>query len=109
MNLLDTLLGSKELKKILVERSFAMNLPFKYLCEEALIDYASFMGSYINSSDGSKNDITEDQFVKILEMVGINVRFQFVIDNNYDGKELSKKLIDKHELRKEKKRLFNKI
>lgn len=95
--LLDVLLTSNQLKRAIVERSFKYGIPLRYLCSEAGVEYKMFMSTYINSTSGDPKYITEDQFLKILSLLGIETRFQFVISGSYDGNAVSKELAEKNE------------
>lgn len=95
--LLDTILTSNQLKKIIVERSFKYQIPIRYLCDECGVDYKMFMSTYINSTSGDAKHVSEDQFVKMLSILGIDVRFQFVINKSYNIEEVSKGLSEKYE------------
>ena len=88
---------SKEVKRLIVKRSFDFNIPLRYACNEADIDYASFMQQYINSANWMNADIPEHKFEKLLNVLGIEVRFQFVINKNIDMVQVSKSLADKYE------------
>lgn len=96
MQAIDILRGSKELKRLIVDRSFEFKIPLKYICFEVGIDYNSFMQSYINSETMANCSLTEEQFEKILKILGVTIRTQFVIDSNYDGLEQSIELTRKH-------------
>lgn len=56
-----------------------------------------FMSTYINSTSGDPKYITEGQFIKMLGLIGIDVRFQFVINSEYNIEEYSKELAEKYE------------
>lgn len=79
MTLLETFMESKEVKKLIIQRSTDFRIPLRYVCREAAIDYDRFMSSYINATVWNKCDVTEKQFIKVLETLGINVRYQFII------------------------------
>ncbi len=96
MLLIDILRGSKEVKRLIVSRSFEYRIPLKYICLEVGLDYISFMQSYINSETMANCSVTEEQFEKILKILGITIRPQFVIDELYDGLEQSIELTRKH-------------
>lgn len=96
MTLLETILKSKELRKVIVERSIRYTIPLRYVCKEVGIDYMLFMRQYINSNS-ARAKVTEEQFRKIFEMLGINIRYQFVInEDENEMKERSKILENKH-------------
>lgn len=87
-------MGSKELKRLLIERSFKFDIPFRKLCQKIGVDHTSFMRSYINSSVGDPNIINEDQFIDLMNRLGINVRYQFVIDKEFEKKLEKEKLLN---------------
>lgn len=97
MKLLKIYLGSAEIKRKIVERSVEFNIPLAYICGEIGIEYNALMKSYINVLGISRLEITEEQFEKMLSILGISVRHQFVIETDYDGKEVSKALNEKYE------------
>lgn len=92
--LIDVLMGSKELKRLLVERSNKFSIPFRDLCQEVGVDYSSFMRSYVNSSVGDPEVITEDQFIELMGKLGITVRYQFLVEREFDKKIEMKKLLN---------------
>jgi len=81
---LDSYLGSNELKKLIVSRSTEFELPLKAICLDLGIDYANFMQSYINSNENNKFKIEEGKFLELLKHLGINVRYQFIINDKSD-------------------------
>lgn len=87
---------SKELKKTIVERSLKNEIPLKYICREAHVSYQDFMKQYINISSTSSLEIKDWQIQKILETIGIKIRFQFMIDTSLDMREEGIKLIKKY-------------
>jgi hypothetical protein len=97
MEFLDIYLGSKELKKLIVDRSTRFELPLRYICSYAKIDYKEFMQNYINSLENNEATLTEKQFNDIFEILGIATRFQFVVkkDENYNANEM-RKMITEH-------------
>lgn len=97
MTLIDVCLGSAELKRFIWSRSIKFNIPLSYICSEIGIEYKEFMRSYMNVQGVSKLEITEEQFRKMLSILGISVRYQFVIDSNYNGAEVSDRLGEKYE------------
>jgi hypothetical protein len=105
--LLDIYLGSAELKRQIVKRSIDFNIPIKYICQECGVDYPTFMSAYINVSDVSRFEITEEQFTKLINMLGIKVRYQFVIDSEYDGASVSERLKAKNEKFIRRKRYYD--
>lgn len=86
MPAIDTYLGSKELKKLIVDRSFELELPLKLICLEVAIDYKDFMQSYINSHENKNFTVSENKFEAVLNALGIKVRHQFIIDEKFDYK-----------------------
>lgn len=106
MKLLNIYLGSAELKRKVVERSVEFNIPLTYICDEIGIEYRAFMTSYINTPGISKLEVTEEQFEKMLSILGITVRHQFIIESDYNGKEVSNKLNEKYEKIKNQKKFY---
>lgn len=94
-DLLNVLLHSGAVRKLIYSRSLEYNIPLRYLCLEAGIDYMNFMRSYINSNSG-KAKITEEQFIKILDILGIDVRYQFVINEKTDVTKARNELAEKY-------------
>lgn len=103
--LLDIYLGSKELKKLLISRSEELQIPFKYICHDLGIDYTDFMKQYINSNSANM-PIGEEMFGKILSYLGINVRFQFVVDTGFRALEVQQELKNKYETSRRKRNLI---
>lgn len=88
MDFLDVFLGSKELKRTIVKLSVQHSLPLRYMCQEIGLEYRHFMDAYINSSEHTSFVITEKQAKRLLEMLGVSVRMQFIIDSNHDYKKV---------------------
>ena len=42
------------------------------------------MQSYINSNENNKFKIEESKFLELLKHLGINVRYQFIINDKFD-------------------------
>lgn len=82
---IQTYLGSKELKKLIINRSTEFGLPLKGICLDLGIDYANFMQSYINSNDNNNFEISEEKFEGVLKSLGIGIRHQFIIDKKFDS------------------------
>lgn len=76
------LLQSVEIKKLIVQRSTEHKIPLKYLCEKVGVNYLSFMASYIRAEGDP--DIREEDFLKILELLGVTLRFQLVVEKSID-------------------------
>lgn len=89
--LLKTYLTSLQLKKTIVRRSTDLEIPFRYICHDLGIEYRHFMATYINGG-GENCEISEKDFEKMLEILGISVRFQFVISDTYRPDEIRDKL-----------------
>lgn len=100
--LLHTYLTSKELKGLIVQRSIEFQLPLRYICHKVGISHDSFMRSYINGG-GLNLEIEECQFEQILEILGISIRFQFVVQREYNACEVQGQLKEEYELSKENK------
>lgn len=96
MNLHDVLLNSAEVKKLFIQRSRDYQLPLKYICNEAGVDFNEFMQSYVNSKASSGCSITEDQFIKMLSVIGVNVKYTFIIDSKVDMNAESRRICDKY-------------
>lgn len=97
MSLLGFYLGSKELKKAIVDLSFKHDIPLKFLCAEAKINFKIFMQGYVNSNTYKEDlPVTEKQFEKIFELLGIDRRVQFVIKSNFDAEKVKNELEAKH-------------
>lgn len=105
--LIDIFLGSAALKRQIVKRSIDFNIPIKYICSEIDVDYPSFMSAYINTPGVSDFEITEEQFRKMLGILGIDVRYQFVVDSEFDGKAESERLKVKYEKLLRRKRYYD--
>jgi len=105
---MDVYLGSAELKRLIVSRSKEFNIPLSYICSEVGLEYQYFMSSYMNVQGVSKADITESQFEEVLSILGISVRFQFVIDAKYVGATVSDELGEKYENKKKFKLEYDK-
>ena len=97
MNILETYLCSTELKKVIISRVREHNIPIRYICNAINVSYAQFMQSYINSMDGTKCNITEYQFEKMLDILGIEPRVQFVVKSDFNGQKVKDKLKRKYE------------
>ncbi len=96
MLLIEILRGSKELKRLIVNRSFEYKIPLRYICQECGIEYKEFMLSYINSSTMKDCRLKEEDFANILKLLGVTIKHQFIIDKEYDGLEVRNELINKH-------------
>lgn len=93
--LLKTFLISRELKKVIIRRSTELDLPLRHVCFDVGISYVRFMASYINSGMTDNCEISEDEFERLLETLGITVRFQFVIQKEFISR--NKELKEKYE------------
>lgn len=96
----DVLIKSKEIRKLVVERSFLYRIPFKFICSECGLNYDNFMDAYINSKDGEWFNCDEKKFMKMLGVLGIKIRHQVVVDKSIDMEAKSKELSDKYEEKK---------
>jgi len=92
---MDVFVGSKELKRKIVELSDSHEIPLRYICKEIQVDYKHFMQAYINSDSGNLS-LTEYQAKRILSMLGIEVRTQFIINTEHDYKGVQQMLKEKH-------------
>lgn len=97
MTFLEVLIKSKEIRKIVVERSFMYRIPLKFICRECGFEYDHFMSAYINSKQGDSFYPTELQFEKMLKLLGIKIRHQVVVDKSVDMVEIAKRLEDKYD------------
>ena len=89
--LLKTYLTSLQVKKTIVRRSAELEIPLRYICHDVGIEYKHFMATYINGS-GKDCEISEKDFERVLEILGISVRFQFVINEAYRPEEIREQL-----------------
>ncbi len=99
MSLLDFYLGSKEIKRVIVQRSTDLQLPLRFICNEIKYDYRIFMEGYINSVDNDRCTLTEDQFEKILNLLGVNVKHLVIIDTAFDAEAQRNKLRERYDNR----------
>lgn len=95
-------LNSKEVKRLIVERSLALQLPLRYICHEIEYDYRLFMESYVNSVNNDNCKLTEEQFEKILELLGVTVRYQLVVDKAFDADGERNRMRENYDNRKKK-------
>lgn len=58
------------------------------------------MEGYINSVDNNRCKLTEDQFEKILNLLGVKIRYLAIIDTAFDADGLRNTLRDNFENRK---------
>jgi hypothetical protein len=100
MKLLTILKESKEIKRLIVERSMKYGIPLRHLCWECNIEYQRFMNEYINLVNGSTMDIDEESFKELLAILGIKIRYQIIVDDGLEVIEHSKILSQKYERRK---------
>lgn len=97
MNVVDVFLNSKELKKTIVYLSKEYEIPLMTICSEIRMDYKYFMNAYINCTDPSvRFEISYFQVNRILEILGIETRVQFVVKRHERIKEVQKILIQRH-------------
>lgn len=94
--LVDIFLSSKELKRTIVKLSIDHNIPLKYLAKDIGIEYRIFMKSYVNSLSNNGFEISEGQVNRLLELLGIEVRTQFVLKVDHKFKEIQEQLKEKH-------------
>lgn len=92
---IDILLNNLEIKKLIIERSIKYSIPLKYLCAEAGLDYNKFMHSYINAKNPS--GVEEEQFLKMLELLGIDLKLSLIINSSVDMNLKSRQLEEKYE------------
>lgn len=97
--LVDIFLSSKELKRTIVKLSIDHNIPLKYLAKDIGIEYPYLMKSYINSLNHERFEITEGQIDRLLKLLGIEVRTQFVLKSDHKFKEIQELLKEKHGFR----------
>jgi len=82
--LLDVLRTNKEIRRLIVEKATKYRLPLRMLSEYAGIEYKLFLSEYINPIDSVNTEITEEQFEKMLNLLGVEIRFQFVTNTSRD-------------------------
>lgn len=92
---IDILLNNLEIKKLIIERSIKYSIPLKYLCAEAGIDYNKFMLAYINAKNPSS--VSEEQFLKLLECLGIELKLSLIINSSVDMNLKSRQLEEKYQ------------
>lgn len=95
MILLDVYTESKQLKRIIVERSLKYKIPLRYICNDIGVNYRQFMNAYINGSSLPEG-MNQYKFEKMLSLLGIDVRCQFVINGNYNGEAVNNELKRKY-------------
>jgi hypothetical protein len=103
MKLIDVLFKGKEIKKLIVKRSFDLEIPLRHVCEHCNINYSHFMSTYINTHSSLKCRLTEDEILRVLETLGVSMRYQFLIDEDYDKKERKSYLKNKYDKRRKNK------
>lgn len=96
MTLHQLLLESKEIRRLIVQRSEKYNIPLRYVCREAGIEYNRFIAGYINAQSSRAEDFSEAKLLKVLEALGVSIRFQVVIDGAIDMKEVLRTLEEKY-------------
>jgi hypothetical protein len=96
VNILKTYLGSNELKKVIIKRVTENSIPLRHVCNHIKYNYHSFMSSYINSVNASNCEITKEQFEKMLDLLGIEPRVQFVVKSDFDAKKVKADLEDEY-------------
>lgn len=96
MTTIENLIKSKEIRRLIVERSITCRVPLKYICKEIGIEYDYFLKAYINSKDADAFDISEEKFEKMLGLLGIKKRIQLVIDKSIDTDKISEDLENKY-------------
>lgn len=106
-SILEIYLGSKELKKLIIRRSEEFEIPFRYICNDIKMDYRDFMQSYINSLSNDNFSITEQQFERLLELLGIKLKHQFIIKSDYPAGSIREMLREKYELKEERRETHN--
>lgn len=92
MSLSVIVLTSKEVKRLIVKRSVELEIPLTHICSSLGISYKGFMDNYINGTEPVKSDITYKHVLKVLEALGVKVRYQFVVDTDFDVDGAKKKL-----------------
>ena len=97
MVLSEILANSKELKRLIVKRSEQFNLPIRYACDEVGISYREFMQGYINSGTSNGFDINEKQFLELLRLFGVTVRYNFIVAPDEQMSREAEELIAKYE------------
>lgn len=83
MTLDDTILTSKEIRRLIVNRSFELGIPLRYVCYEAGLGYTPFMRGYINST--VKSQLDPNKILKVLELLGVDVKYQFIVNKEFNG------------------------
>jgi hypothetical protein len=103
MTLYDILFRGKEVKKLIVKRSFDTGIPLRYICLGANINYVHFMGTYINSNSSENCKLSENDILRVLDVLGVSLRYQFLIDENYNKEEKKLHLKNKYDKRRKDK------
>lgn len=106
MKLEQALIGSHAIKKLLIDRSVELKMPFRYLCLDVGIKYNDFIKSYINSDAVKNASINDEQLQKMLLLLGVEIKIQAVIKSDYDSTKEQKRLATQwNEYSKEKRNL----
>jgi hypothetical protein len=95
LSMLEVLLNNNQIKRVIIERSFEYNIPFKWICAEIGIDYKTFMYSYINAAK-SPSGVSEEQFCEIFELLGMSLHHELIIRKDIDMAAKSRELADKY-------------
>ena len=85
-----------EIKQLLVNRSNQFQIPLRHACRAARVNYQEFMRTYINRVDSSDTKLAFEQFEKICEVLGVTIRFTFVVKEDHPGQEVRKDLESKY-------------
>lgn len=79
MTLLQTYLGSAEIKKCLIARSNDLGIPFKLICEKVGFKYQTFLNEYLNHVGVSAMKISQEKFEEIMSYLGVETRVNIIL------------------------------
>lgn len=84
MRLSEILLTSKEIKRLIVKRSFELEIPLTHICSHLGISYVRLMKHYINGNSPEIMQMDSIQILRILELLGVKMKYQFIVDPDFN-------------------------
>lgn len=109
--LLKNLKESTQVRKAIIEQSENFLIPLQYVCLKAGIHYPSFITHYLRTKEGSSFDVTEEDFLKLLELLGFDVRITIVKVADeaqmFERREELRRYFENHFLKKDDKKKRN--
>jgi len=78
----DLVISSGEVKRLILKRIEELDVDLKLVLKEAGVTYHAFLTKYLRQKDPvSTPKLRQSHIISILEVLGIKMRIQFIVDN----------------------------